>query len=343
MSTPGVLEDQILKMHTTRDGFVWYVDGRHEVINARASIESFLKDDACCRRARHVRMVGSFSNAHALCVLYERKVQGQVLRLEVASPAVVGRTRAERDDPKLMLIRIRDSAADGLNPAMGGWHEFTCDDYPSYSIAAHADADSYPYNVRDYCHSMLSHHPALPGLAFIPHLDADRLAELLGIILDPRWYASLRSPRRGCDIVPYHDDGAKLHAYLGLDPRTMAGALGFCEKTGATARCSLVLDTWAGFGVPSRAEQEQPPYFLWRRYRREGGPVKGALRASQMFVDYLRLVWLDALYCDHTRGQKAAPGKRPRREGLFAPDHFFSHPEEAAAYVRHRDAIAATG
>jgi hypothetical protein len=344
MPLPGVLEDRILKLHTAKDGLVWYVDGGHDTVNTHATIEGFL-EDAVCRRARHVRMVGSPGNAYALCLLYARKVRGELLRLEVASPAVVGRTRAERDDPRLMLVRIRDSAADGLNPAMGGWHEFGRDDYPAYAIAA-ADDDREdlrsPVITRAKLHrTCLELHPAWPALSFIPHLDPEKLAELLGVVLDPRWYMSLRAPRRGDAIIPYHDDAAKLHAYLGLDPRTMAGVLGLCPESGSTTRCRLVFETWAGLGPP--APETTPGYFLWRRYRRERGPLKGALRASQMFVDYLRLVWLDALYCDRARDRPAAPGKRPAREGLFAADHFFTQAAEAAAYDRHRDAVAAGG
>jgi len=335
MSLPGVLEDQILKVHTAKDGLVWYVDGGCGAINTRAPIEDFLGDEIC-RRARHVRMVGSPSNARALCVLYERKRRGQLVRLEVASPAVVGRTRAERDDPRLMLVRIRDSAADGLNPAMGGWHEFGDQDYPSYALAAYESRGQAAGDDGRFRMEMLATHPAWPGLSFIGRLDVHKLAQLLGIILDPRWYVSLRAPRQGSDVAPYYDDAAKLHAYLGLDPRTMAGVLGLCGEAGETARCRLVLDAWAGLGPPAAAQLDQPNAFLWRRRQRERGPVKGALRASQMFVDFMRLVWLDAIYCDHAGIAPAAPGKRPVREGLFAPDHFFADGRDAAAYTVHR-------
>jgi hypothetical protein len=281
-------------------------------------------------------MVGSTYNARALCLMYERKKRGELVHLEVASPAVVGRTRAERDDPVLMLVRIRDSAADGLNPAMGGWHEFDDADYPAYALAASDIYDDPRLSeVVQFREEMLTAHPAWPGLSFLEHLDLGKLVQLLGVILDPRWYVSLRT-RQGNDFVPYNDDAAKLNAYLGLDPRTMAGVLGYCGESGSAAWCRLVIETWMGRSAPTPEEQLRPGCFLWRRYRREDGPIKGALRASQMFVDYLRLVWLDALYCDHTGRRPAARGKRPLREGLFAPDHFFSHGEEAAAYAAHR-------
>jgi hypothetical protein len=340
MALTGVLEDQILKIHTAKDGQVWYVDGGHAAINTHAPIEDFLTGDAC-QRARHVRMAGSAGNAQALCLMFGRKLDRQLLRLEVASPAVLGRTRAERNDPRLMLVRMRGSAADGLNPAMGGWHEFGDDDYPAYAIAAYKDHGKQPFDECSTPVELLVRHPAWAGLSFIKHVDMRKLATLLGIILDPRWYVSLRTPHHGGDIVPYYDDAAKLHAYLGLDPRTMAGVLGYCEPTGSYAMCRLVLETWASVGAPSEKFRKHPAYFLWRRYHREGAPIKGALRASQMFVDYIRLVWLDSLYCDYAADKQAPPGKRPRREGLFAPDHFFSRSEEAAAYMAHRAATVA--
>jgi hypothetical protein len=241
-----------------------------------------------------------------------------------------------------MLVRIRDAAADGLNPAMGGWHEFGRDDHPAYAIAACVDYGPRGGDMNAYRRELLLQHPAWPALSFIPHLNRGKLAKLLGLILDPRWYVSLRMPKRGCDIVPYHDDAAKLHAYLGLDPRTMASVFGLCEPTDATSRCKLVLDTWAGDGMPTVCEYRYAGYFIWRRHQREAGMVKGALRASQLFIDYLRLIWLDAIYCDRV-GRPAAPGKRPFQEGLFAPDHFFQQRAEAAAYLQYRDRFAAGG
>jgi hypothetical protein len=59
------------------------------------------------------------------------------------------------------------------------------------------------------------------------------------------------------------------------------------------------------------------------------------LRTSQLFIDFLRLVWLDALYTDRTTPGRAAPGMRPAREGLFAPDHFFATDWEADGFAQH--------
>ena len=210
-----------------------------------------------------------------------------------------------------MLVRMRDSTADGLSPAMGGWHEFDAADYPAYAIAACADRGPGDADLDAFRAQMVMAHPAWPALSFISHLNPAKLALLLGVILDPRWYVSLRSPRKGDDVVPYHDDSAKLHAYLGLDPRTMAGVLGSNKEFGSSARCRLVLETWVGTTPEEPEVYQHPGYFLWRRYLREECHVKGTLRASQLFVDYLRLVWLDAIYCDRV-STPAAPGRRPR-------------------------------
>jgi hypothetical protein len=174
--------------------------------------------------------------------------------------------------------------------------------------------------------------PAWRALSFIPHLAADRLASLLGEILDPRWYSSVREPR-GSDII-FVDDSAKLHAFLGLKPATMAGVLGLTEPDGEGDRCRLVVDTWMT-GQPDSGLAEWPGYFLWRRHRREQTQLKAVLRASQFFVDFLRLVWLDGLYTDRTAGRPAAPGKRPATEGPFAPDHFFAVSDDAVSFGRH--------
>lgn len=328
-SRAATTADKVLKVHVAGDGGVWYADGYGSPVDAQASAEDFLSAEVC-RRARRVRMVGSRENAALLVQLAQRKSAGQLHRLEVASPAVVGRTRAERGDPRLMLTRISDAVADGLTPALGGWHEFDARDYPSYVLAATA-GEGHP-ELAAVRHRVLATHPAWPAVSFIPGLDCDSLADLFGVILDPRWYASLRLPSRGADIVSFSDDSAKLHAYLGLTPQTMASVLGRRDRpTGAEANCRLVVAAWTGGSalVPMAGGLTGSGHFLWRRHARETGPIKAMLRASQMFIDFVRLTWLDGLYTDRTAvGRPAAPGRRPPTEGLFAPNHFFPDGED---------------
>ena len=338
MSLPGVLEDQVLKIHTARDGRVWYVDGSHATVNTGAPIEDFLETTAC-RGARHVRMVGSSGNARALCLMHGRKTAGKLLRLEVASPAVVGRTRAERDDAKLMLMRIRDSAADGLNPAMGGWHEFGVADYPAYAIAACDGQDPSKYKVAECYEAMLAAHPAWPGLAFIQHLDLGRLAQLLGVILDPRWYVSLRTPRHGSDVAPYYDDASKLHAYLGLDPRTMAGVLGPLRRERRIGAVPTGARGVVGPGYTDTGSTDAPQLFPLAALS-PGRRADQGRPAGQPDVRRLPAAGLARrALLRSQRPSAGGAGMRPIREGLFAPDHFFSHGEEADAYVEHRASV----
>jgi hypothetical protein len=324
----GVTLDRVLKVHAAVDGGVWYAEGGGSPVDSRLSMAEFLAGDVCLR-SLHVRMVGSRDNAPLLVGLWQRKLRGTLHRLEVASPAVIGRTRNERRNPRLMLDRIRDTVADGLPAVFGGWHEFSDTDFPAYYLAAteHRASECALERVE-----VLTMHPAWRALSFIPHLAADRLASLLGEILDPRWYSSVREPR-GSDII-FVDDSAKLHAFLGLKPATMAGVLGLTEPDGEGDRCRLVVDTWMT-GQPDSGLAEWPGYFLWRRHRREQTQLKAVLRASQFFVDFLRLVWLDGLYTDRTAGRPAAPGKRPATEGPFAPDHFFAVSDDAVSFGRH--------
>jgi hypothetical protein len=245
---------------------------------------------------------------------------------------MLGRTVCERGDPVLMLARMRDF---GWPPSLGGYHEVTPLDYASYLLATCFQFDlATPERVDQ----VLRGHPVWRAASFIPHLDWLRLGELMGVILDPRWYTRWDEDADEYDPRDYvnaeEKDAARLNLYLGLDPATLAGAR-MGRDGGHAARARLVLSTWKTTDAPPReALADDPRYFLWRRWRRYATAAKADLRVSQVFVDFLRRCWLDAIYMATINR-----GKIGRPDGLFAPDHFFL-PDEAAAFRRH---VAGTG
>jgi hypothetical protein len=74
-------------------------------------------------------------------------------------------------------------------------------------------------------------------------------------------------------------------------------------------------------------DYELPQNFIWRVWKAAGGGPKGDLRASQSFVRYLRMNWLDALI--------SRPGVR---DYMFSIGDFFKTDAERKAYVAHMSA-----
>lgn len=320
----AVAEAQFLKVHRAKDGSVWYVEGAKAAVRSPLDVHDFPDGPEAARSAR-VRLLGTWDNAPLIARFYAFKKQGRIASVSVASP-MVGKTNGERGDPRLMLSRMR---AHPWPASLGGYHEVTGLDYAPYLLATFFQHDlASPERVGQ----ALRGHPVWEYISFIPHLDPMRVAYLLASILDPRWYSRWDAdfdewnPR---DYVKASSkDENRMNAFLGLDPATMAAARRGKDK-GHEDRCRAALAAWKTRDVPPPAHARDPRYFLWRRWRTFDSEAKADLRVTQIFVDFLRQCWLDAIYMGS--GIRGASG---RPDGLFAPDHFFQ-PGEAAAFREH--------
>lgn len=320
----AVAEDQFLKVHTARDGSIWYIEGAKRPARSTLGVHDF-PDGPEVSRFRRVRMLGTWDNAPLIARFYAFKTRHQIASIAVASP-MLGRTVGERGDPNLMLTRMR---AFPWPPSLGGYHEVTPLDYTAYLLATYFRFDLATREHVDYA---TRGHPLWRYLSFIPHLDPMSVALLVATVLDPRWYA-----RWDEDVDEYNPrdyvnaqakDAARLNQYLGLDPSTMADArLG--RDGGHAARAKVALAAWKTTDAPPPGTDDDPRYFLWRRWRTYDSADKANLRVTQLFVDFVRLCWLDAIYM---AGINRGPQGRP--DGLFAPDHSF-RPDEAAAFRCH--------
>ncbi len=271
-------EAQILKVQLSQDGRLWYARGVETPVMSTQSRAGFVSG-LSARDDLHVRVLGTVINAPLIVDLYQKCCSPRRTgKLEVASPAIC-ETIAERRDPQISLYRMRQCL---LSPSLGGWHQVDELDYPSYAIAAQFAEDG---KFTSHIDKLLVTHPTYHDLTFLPTLNRSAAAELLGIILDPRWFIDTRNPYRL----------SQLKLYLGLTPKhmrqvTTAGVS--CERT---RRCQLALAAWGGGHPPTTAEFERPGNFLWRRWREANDTVMGNLRATQAFMAYLIRTWQQQL------------------------------------------------
>lgn len=271
-------EEQIVKVHVAGDGQLWYADGKSTPMLAgdRAGFLSSLTS----RTPLHLRLLGRRENAAIITAIYQGfcspRREG---RMELATPLLCERPD-ERLNPEIAILRMRQCL---LPASLGGWHTVTALDYPSYAIAAQLEKDG---GFSEHVNRILETHPAWHDLTFLPTLDRAATAELLGTILDPRWYIDLQHPTR---LV-------RLGAYLGLDPRNVQQVTDGITTSTKAVRCRTVLQAWQGSGQPGRVDMERPGNFLWRRWLARGGGRRGNIDASKAFLVYLVRTWQNQLF-----------------------------------------------
>jgi len=323
-----------LKLHT-HNGLVWYIvgDGLHS--RSRMTVEEFA-DSKVLANADSVRVIGMAENADLIIALAAKQREGELDSVEVVTPLVCA-TAAERQEPLMALYRMRSFLR---APSLGGYHQLTTADLRSYELVVSLRDEGWTPATQ----CILMQHPVWYPLKFIPELDWKCCAELIATIIDPRWFVDVFSP----------DRSAKLESFLGLDPKTQAGvSVRKAKRTRRHRLCSLVRSCWklprlhdivvdrfelAG-PRPFRGSNEpglRPGDFPWRvwGYMQGIGPgsrqpsrgcVIADMRASQKFLRYMRLVWLQQLYHGKELPDQCTP--------LFDSALFFRlHIEEAEAF-----------
>lgn len=301
-------DETATKLHTGTNGVIWYSVGLNPPENSNQSLDTFLLSHHIARISTCVRVLGVPQNAELLTSLYSRKTRRELAGICVAGPNMC-ESMQELVDPVVTLLRMRDVYAAA---SCGGWHEMTESEYIVYSLLnkQKRGADWFDKSAA----TIYAAHPLYPVINFVRGINHKAAAELMGTIIDPRWYVDKRRP----------DNPSKLELFLGLTPRiqTSVSAGPGSEYRGRYARCRQVLNCWKTQDAES-VDFDAPENFLWRIWRSHGG-TKGDLRASQVFVRYLRANWIDALI-----------QRKGVQDKFFMADRFFKASAERTAFLAH--------
>lgn len=248
-----------VKLHVAENGRVWYLAGEGGPLSTGKTLEQFL-ESAPLLHGAIVRILGVPQNAALIARLYERRLELNLARIELAGPQVCDKA-AELRDPEATLFRMRQCL---LVAAQGGWHVLGPLDYPSYLHAATwGTASQRP----------ATQHPLYPALRFIQGFNAKPAYDLLTEFLDPRWHVDPSAIERG----------GRLRTFLGLLP----------GRSGpAAARAKLVRAIWYPTDPPM--DIMAPGWFLVRTSLKSS-----PLKADQRLAAYLRYNWLDRLFPDN--------------------------------------------
>lgn len=295
-----------LKIHAAPDGIVWYANGISPAECSNQNVEDFLDSHIVNQINLNVRLIGATRNAALIAALYSRKKHRKLATIHVAGPNIC-ESPPELDDPALTFRRMRESF---VAPSCGGWHEMADIDAAIYALIVRMqkEADWFDIAGRAY----YEFHPAYKALKCIKTISHKSTAQLMTTIIDPRWYVDRRYPEKR----------TKLQLVLGLTPKIQKRV---SDRTrviggGRDLKCAAVLNCWKT--VPATTvDFSDPGNFLWRIWRAAGGDFRGDLRASQAFIGYLQLHWLQAL-----AAARGAPSE------LFLPEKFFKTADEKQAY-----------
>lgn len=306
-------DESAIKLHVDDAGFVWHVSGIDTPQNSGKLVDTFLYSSPLLRISSNVRVLGTPQNADLITNLYLRKRQRELGTILIAGPNVC-ESSLELHDPYIVLMRMRESF---LTSACGGWHPMTDADYATYALVAKARQSAEWFDTP--ARAFYTAHPAYSALQFIPNLSNSDAAALLSMIVDPRWYVDRRIP----------DKASKLELYLGLTPKIQRRVSDGSKLIhgGRDLRCATILNCWKT-QHPTAVDYDLPANFIWRVWKAAGEGSKGDLRASQAFVRYLRMNWLDALI--------SRPGLR---DYIFSAKDFFKTDAERKAYVTHMSAV----
>ena len=301
-----------LRVHTDPDGIVWC--GQHGVgayCTGYSPDEFVLKN--VFKTAPVVRAMGSSGNSKLLLIMYERHKKAPVLakrQIWLASPMIC-HTEKVRTDPEEVLYRLWQ--ADTTTRISANWHRMKSVDFNAYLLHLAVLNSKYAEGVTDKAKVVFQYHPAFNALSFFEHVDVNSVVSLLSSILDPRWYVHADRPNRL----------SKLLGFLGLTIRNFddssSGFGGYNYD-----RACMVHSSWSGT-AGRVVDYSSPRNFLWRIYRHHGGGPRGNLRASEAFMRFVILHWLQGL------------SESPRK--LFDPSLFFKTNEEVTAYNTHMTGI----
>src|SRR4051794_21143958 len=111
----------VFRLHTDKDGCVWFGDDERMAVNSWAEPADFARSEDFLEAAC-VRLLGVKGNAALVVMLQNRRLTRPGQRVQLASPAVLA-TEGQRVDPRAVLQHLRQPAPSchvGCH-----WHDMT--------------------------------------------------------------------------------------------------------------------------------------------------------------------------------------------------------------------------
>ena len=312
----AVRTDLVLRLHTDKDGLVWYGDHEQLATNTCLDAWDFFETETYLEEldnARVVRLLGTRANSTLVVKLQERRAGNPEFAKKtvwLVSPASVPGCWL-RDDPASVLHHLWQPPFGAS--LLGCWHEMTTADYSTYAMIDTL-GDKPGREVPEVTRRIAEYHPAWDAITFVRGVDEDAACRLLADIIDPRWYRHPSRPGRF----------SRLHAHLGLTPENMAACTGDGRSGFHFNRATNAVRVW--YNRSAQRGIKEPGDFLGQVLDAHGDNLaKGLLRGTQRLVEFVSAVWLDVVSPRHP-------------ESGFDPAQFFRDAGAVKAFEQHRTA-----
>lgn len=288
-----------LRVHTAPDGVVWCGQNGISARCTGFSPEEFITQSVF-KTASVIRALGTPDNSRLLLEMYERHRNAPALarrQILIASPNLCP-VRSLVQDPEEVLRRIWQP--DVTARIAANWHSMGPVNFNAHMLELSVRSNK---EITEKSRTIFRYHPVFSVLSFFEQVDVDFVIRLVCLIIDPRWFINTERPNRL----------SKVMRFSGLTPAN------FSESDDSWGRYRdrslLVRGSWCVDDIP---DIDAPRNFVWRILEHHGGSSTGMLKASQSFLRFLVLHWM----------QELRSSKRP----LFDPVLFFKTEAEVAAY-----------
>lgn len=332
----------ILTVHTdekTRE--IWFGTGRPRASKWQGDGPDEFARVKWVSEAETIRILGTEANADMIVQLHNQRLKtGMPHDIEIGGP---WSCRIDEGPDAV----FHDMLENQLPSSVGGWHKLSESDYRTYAVLAAFRKDGY---LSDYVGTLLRVHPAYPAFSFVEGIDWDYAIELLRLLVDPRFLVDPRYPDRFSRTKQFFGLASKDHNGTYNARAFMTGRDG-CQSLNYR-RAKIVFGTW--FREDCNSELG-PKDFLMRAFHarakgaREEPREMALVQASQIFLRFVRDVWLDFLtpprvYRTEYVGRKGSKIKDGYQRivcsdcynpTLFVPGHFFRHRDEDEAWKKH--------
>ena len=296
----------MLKLFVENDDLVWYSFNDSQPICSKLTSEKFV-ESKLFKRSECFRLPASRSTSYLINRLWVKRKIGDAISLQLCSsrPLIKCDNKYKLDTVSKFLY-IHNYVD---TPSRGGWHEFTDDEYPTYLISELLkEKNTLAKNYNSRLMYIYEQHPLNQPMSFFREFDQLRIGEILGLVMDPRFFINPSDPDKDYDLM----------SFLGVFHSIIRKNIIDPNITSRASRLATLISIWKTDSFLNMKKLSPGVEFIrnsWLRIKAlHKDPYAADLIITRYVISFIRNYWLNTLYA--TKNAWAEP--------LFLTDDYFS-------------------